>query len=773
MFEQGDKALIDLAWFERNRVNYVSLGVTSRVTVESPSTTPSSTTDTMGLPEGTRWCLVTCDETAIQLDVPEHLLNRSLNAEVAEKPKWQVEQEARDAAPITRLNPDDLLDKGELPRDVRDALGAALLEMEIDWRGHFCNGSEWDSEDWYEDEPERRKEMLTQNFGTGYDKHVKLQAEDAEVILAAHNAGEPLDRFILVVTATTYFCPNCVESEYRQEQVFETDGVTLRLTEECPSPEALITEWTMNFPSGKVIIDDDLRSLCRIASNRNINRRIGTHLQILDHAAEGLTVGFGIGNTCPSVFKVGDGRYEIGSKQKRVWRIPRADHPAPPPNLMPEDPEEPDTEFWWVDVQPKSRTGEYDHNGDDSVDDRPEGVTEVCSVCTDLWAYSIIDLEDAKLRAAYYGLDLDKATENWSVNIVDIEPGTYRFRHFHGADRDAHNVVMATFERIGDATEIVDWPALDAAFQVHITQAVQVNLRKWPTLYAEDGSQEWADQCARVIASELRGGVPDRDWHVNGFRLDYRRADIEGLPIREIPRFRFQHGWEIGRSFIDTTATGKDELFGGDVLFNESYALAAGHVLESAISFGLPTRRNTHSKPGEEGYDTYNVEAKRKEMSKAAKLWEGLTKRYPHVAEAMPEFTAWMSRPVAVQLWIDNFDLGPEVFDRAAHDAKAAERQAERDARHILHYMVNNIGTEVVFLDGPNEAVVGVVAEPEAKPDHVFVQFAVEEGDDDLREVPLIQLGLTPKSKAARDARLAKSKVDYKQMMAELMAELD
>jgi len=39
------------------------------------------------------------------------------------------------------------------------------------------------------------------------------------------------------------------------------------------------------------------------------------------------------------------------------------------------------------------------------------------------------------------------------MEVVELEPGKYRFQHFLDCSRDADNVVMARFERIGDADE--------------------------------------------------------------------------------------------------------------------------------------------------------------------------------------------------------------------------------------------------------------------------------------------------------------------------------
>ncbi len=553
-----------------------------------------------------------------------------------------------------------------LDPQIKYELEDAVNAMTPDWNGHYLRGSRWDSKGWYQPEKDRR-ENLFGGIGSDYGGNVAVSDDDALAILAAHKAGVALDKFIPVLSGKKQLlCPFC-PGDGRH---FETNGLVIRPITTCPYADGLVTEWDMDFPSGKIIVDDDLRYLCLIAGyERDVNTIWGTHLSILDYAECGLTVGLGIGNSSPNVYRMAAGNYAIGKRMKRVWQVPKVEGEPPPQNLLLDDEEDPDDDFWWVDVQPADRTGKYDASGDDWIEDLPKGCTQVASVCTDLRAYSIIDLDEAKRRAAYYGVDLDEATSNWSVHIIDIEPGKYRFRHFHAANSDDTNVTNATFERICDSKGCEDWIARDKAFDVDVTQAVQHQMVRRPNLY---GACAWYSACVRVLFSEFRSCVPDRDWHRNGFRNAYLQSDTEQIPIKVLPRFRSKEWWELGDdTILSMGCTGKkNSMFGGKVTFNRSYAIAAGHILESVISFGLTTHHDTDN-------DTFDVEAKREDMRKAGTLWKALIKRYPHVAEALPTFAKWMENKEAVTRWIQHFDLGPQVYDRAKADRKSKESMAE------------------------------------------------------------------------------------------------
>lgn len=190
---------------------------------------------------------------------------------------------------------------------------------------------------------------------------------------------------------------------------------TERVTEEgvwvegdpCPVQGGLTTVIVLRVPSGKILVDDDLRPLYDGFDNDNLadyNSVLGQAQVIGKFAEQGCAFG-PVGNSCPGVWKTGQDTYMIG-------RMPYV-------------------------------SGDEEDEGEETP--TPPGSVKVAWVCTDLWAYSIVDFEDWKSK----GGDPEKL--NWTQTVVDVTPGTYEFT-FHGGEKgfdgDADHVVFADFKRI-------------------------------------------------------------------------------------------------------------------------------------------------------------------------------------------------------------------------------------------------------------------------------------------------------------------------------------
>lgn len=96
-------------------------------------------------------------------------------------------------------------------------------------------------------------------------------------------------------------CDNCGQDI----EVFESDGLTVRVKEPCPNPQGvfpLVTE--LNVPSGKLVIANDLRKEFPYPDKAShYNTSFGSAEITKDYAEIGLAYGF-IGNTDPSFKRV-------------------------------------------------------------------------------------------------------------------------------------------------------------------------------------------------------------------------------------------------------------------------------------------------------------------------------------------------------------------------------------------------------------------------------------------------------------------------------------
>ncbi|MEV7123916.1 hypothetical protein [Kitasatospora griseola] len=190
-------------------------------------------------------------------------------------------------------------------------------------------------------------------------------------------------------------CAQCGE----QPEV-EVEGDAVRAQSPCALPDGITTAITLEVPSGKLVVEDDLRHVYRCGDGdfADYNSVLGQAQVIEAMAAIGCAYG-PVGNSCPGLYRTGEDTYVIAS--------PR-----------------------------------YDEDDNPSLPEKDR----LAGIVTDLWAYSIADLEDFKRR----GGDVDAL--GWTATVVDVPPGTYRFTHHTGEVGFDHyaddTVVFAHIERV-------------------------------------------------------------------------------------------------------------------------------------------------------------------------------------------------------------------------------------------------------------------------------------------------------------------------------------
>lgn len=180
----------------------------------------------------------------------------------------------------------------------------------------------------------------------------------------------------------------------------QLDGDSVTAASPCPHPDGITSVTTLDVPSGKVIVSDDLRPVYDWDDGglASLNSALGQAQASQAMAEAGCAYG-AASNVALGLYDTGGDTYVIAT----VY----------------EDDDEP--------LVPQDRLR--------------------ARICTDLWAYSLADYEDWKSRGG------DPAQLDWTSTVVDVTPGTYEFTH-HAGERgfDAHdgagNKVFAHVKRI-------------------------------------------------------------------------------------------------------------------------------------------------------------------------------------------------------------------------------------------------------------------------------------------------------------------------------------
>ncbi len=107
-----------------------------------------------------------------------------------------------------------------------------------------------------------------------------------------------------------FACPVC--GDYLG---LETDAKTIRFTSSCPYPKGIEFKIELNVPSGKMVVENDLRHLFPINGDFNINVEKNCMLASQAYAEVGMAHAF-VGNTCPGLFKINNKYYTIAQTDK-------------------------------------------------------------------------------------------------------------------------------------------------------------------------------------------------------------------------------------------------------------------------------------------------------------------------------------------------------------------------------------------------------------------------------------------------------------------------
>jgi hypothetical protein len=512
--------------------------------------------------------------------------------------------------------------------ELRDKVEKVLAKASLDFNGHWKDGA-----------------ILREDFKAL--KHMFLgrnamSQQDAEDLVRAADKRKPLDRWVPVDASLGLSglrtCSYCGEEDFATE----TNGRVVRLAgAPCKFPKGLpLTEWELNVPSGKLVVANDLRELFPLPEDEDfdINTSRGCSQTALAYAANGMSHAF-VGNSCPGVYKCGDGVFKIANPPRdETW-------------------DEKKKNYVKVKNPPKFE-GE-----------------EVAGITTDLWWFSLCDQAEFQRRCKRF----KQKASDFTVETVDVKPGVYRFHH----DEEARShdgpseCVYTRFEWVREADPVQDLLAQYEEVEVNANAYVQAQVARWPTLFGKtkgllrgrDKVTPWSDmteeerrhswqRVADQAFCTIGGGV---EWHEKGFP----KAKVDAsVPDVDPPSFRAQQHWypfskPYGGLFEPKTLA-------------PSFAKLAFRVLESVISFGTDVRDGEHSR---------EVRYVRERMMVAVKRYRELAKRLPEQAD--PEYVAWLSQKGRAEAWVESFPLGPEFTDKHRNHA-SQQRWVPVDAYAVV-----------------------------------------------------------------------------------------
>ncbi|MEU4229370.1 hypothetical protein AB0F17_34180 [Nonomuraea sp. NPDC026600] len=187
-----------------------------------------------------------------------------------------------------------------------------------------------------------------------------------------------VDGDITPFVISTYF--SCAVCARRPEYRIAADAVHVQ--DPCPFPDGVTMTITLQVPSGKLLIADDLRGVYKYDDTgmASLNTALGKSQAVKAMAELGCAYGPAL-NCHLGLYPTGDGTYVIATPA-----YTEDDHPRFP----------------------------------DSAD--------LANICTELWAFCMADFDDWRSRGG------DPSTLDWSDTVVNVPAGAYKVT-YHGAER--------------------------------------------------------------------------------------------------------------------------------------------------------------------------------------------------------------------------------------------------------------------------------------------------------------------------------------------------
>lgn len=360
------------------------------------------------------------------------------------------------------------------------------------------------------------------------------------------------------------------------------DGVGF-VMEPCPNPRGLpAIEFELNVPSGQIVVTDDLRDWFPITGRFNLDSKVECKLTSEVFAKLGLAHAY-VGNSDPSVYRVNKRSYTVGTKAPK------------------------------------------------------KGAKKVAKITTKLHWFSFCDYSNLS--------QLTGGVLPREIQIVDVEPGVYKFTHkFFLAEDRWERRTFTTFEWLRPADEATD---LQAAARAKNLTAEQILFR-----YVED----WGWKTERPIDDLIRGACQllctlagGYEYHPNGW-LGSNPLVSEDDPELPIPVFSERFHWSLisDHSWLACMGGvgGGNRRKGNGRVFNESFVRLGFNIVASIIRYGADVSW------GDDRDTPEQLKAREEPQIRWAwHIYLGLSKRYP---QWVPDYAVNLPKPK-----IDKIDILP------------------------------------------------------------------------------------------------------------------
>lgn len=499
------------------------------------------------------------------------------------------------------------------------------------WNGHHKSGEYFYSKNWWNPAEERLRSAFQDIFA--FD----LSEEDFQRMEEAETKGTSLDPPVRFKNRNRDLsCPFC-----DQRLHFGYDGKRLVvMSDPCPYPNGLVTEWELNVPSGKIAIANSLRDWFPSPEDYSVNSLLGQHLTTLGYAKVGMSHGF-VGNTCPHVYQSED-KFVIGSYTEYLWDDDaEEDYPNPEPCPWGED---------------------------------------VAGICTDLWWYSIVDHAELLRRVDHY----TNAKIEWDkIEIIDVKPGVYRFRHPAGTNSGATIVEYATFEWVRDSDPLVDYVGQEKVKNFTALEVLIENCLSWPVLYMDLGHDDPREKDRNAIIKMWEAFPMERkisclardadhvmctlgngiEWHENGFPRIIVSEEARRLAETMgtggiVPAFGEgrKHWYPISAGYggLCLGAGIRNDYSPNEPLIHlaPSFVMLGLNICQSAILYGEDPRLNRDVWP-----PAFEIPFCRDRLKLFGRCYRGLRQRYPDLVFD-EKFDLWMQE-IDFDKHVANFNFGP------------------------------------------------------------------------------------------------------------------